>query len=171
MLGWLAELFAQINADRDLIGPGRYASYNLFIGLILIGVGAIILVEPGHGPAPAGGALVVIGVILGAGVPVARFGTGALDRLLVAQGVALVLLSLSLGAGSLLWALRAPPHAPFRYMPGLTLVLLVYGALQIAAFGGWRAGVDRRLRRTALWVGVACEIVVAGGLIVRLFRD
>ena len=171
MLGWLAELVAQINADHDLIGPGRYVSYNFLIGLILIGVAAIILVEPGHGSASAGATLGVIGLLLCAGVPVARFRPGALDGVLLAQGTALVVLSLSLGAGAVLWALRAPPHAPFRYMPGVTLVLLVYGALQIASYRGGRAGFDRRLRRTALFVGAACELVVAASLIIRLYRS
>ncbi len=168
--GWLADLVAQIGADRDLIGPGRYAAYNLLIGLALAGVGAIILIEPGHGPAWAGAALGALGGLLCVGVLAARFFTGALDRLLVAQGTALVALGFGLAAGSLVWALRAPPHAPFRYLPGLALVPLVYGTLQIAAFGGWRPEVGRRLRRAALWVGVACEIAVAAALLVRSLR-
>ncbi len=171
LLGWLAELVAQINADHDLIGPGRYVSYNFLIGLILMGVAAIMLVEPGHGSASGAGGLGVIGVLLCAGVPVARFRPGAVYRVLVAQGTALVVLSLILAAGTVLWALRAPPHAPFRYMPGLTLVLLVYGTLQIAAYRGGRAVLERRLRRAALFVGVVCEIVVAASLVIRLYRS
>jgi hypothetical protein len=170
LFGWVAELFRQVSADRDLIGPGRYTAYNGLLGLILVGVAAIILVEPGHGSPLAGGALAVIGAVLCAGVPVARFRAGALDRVLVAQGGALVALALGLAAGSVRWALRAPPHAPFRYLPGLTLVLLVYGALQIAFYGGWRPGLDRRLRRAALLVGVGCEIVLAISLSIRLLR-
>ncbi len=169
-LGWLAELGAQINADRDLIGPARYTAYNFLIGLVLMGVGALILIEPGHGPAAGGGALCALGVLLAAGVPVAHLKTAALERLLVAQGAALVLLSLVLGGGSLWWALRAPPHAPFRYAPGMIFVPLVYGTLQVATFGGWRPEADRRLRRTAVFLGVACEIVLAAGLIFHLFR-
>ena len=167
---WLSELAAQVHADRDLIGPARYTAYNFFLGLILIGVGAIILVEPGHGSAAAGAALGALGILLCAGVPVARFRTAALEHLLVAQGLALVVLSLGLAAGSLLWALRAPPHAPFRYLPGMILVPLVYGTLQIATFGGWRPEVNRRLRRTALFAGAACEIALAAGLIIHLVR-
>lgn len=168
--GWLTELSAQINADRDLIGAARYTAYNFLIGLILLGLGAVILVEPGHGRAAAGAALCAIGALLCAGVPVAKFRTGALERLLVAQGTALVVMSLIVGAGSLAWALRAPPHAPFRYLPGMILVPLVYGTLQVATFGGWRPEVGRRLRRAALLVGVTCELALAVGLVIRLLR-
>ena len=167
---FLVDLFAQVNADRDLIGPGRYTVYNLFIGLILIAVAAIVLVEPGHGPGSAGLTLGAIGLLLCAGMPVARFRTRTLDRLLVAQGAALVALSLAVGFGSVVWALRAPPNAPFRYAPGLTLVSLLYGTLQIAAFGGWPAARARRLRRAALLLGAACELALIVCLIVRLVR-
>jgi hypothetical protein len=168
--GWLAELAHQVHADRDLIGPARYTAYNFFFGLILIGVFAIILVEPGHASTATGAAIGALAILLCAGVPVARFRTAALERVLVAQGLALVALSVGLAAGSLVWALCAAAHTSFRYAPGMIFVPLVYGTLQVATFGGWGPGVNRRLRLAALFAGVACEIVVAVGVVIHLLR-
>ena len=136
---WLAELVAQMTSDRDIISPGRYCAYNAFLGVILLGIAAIIAVDPGHGPESASVALGAAGVALVVAIPVALLRPSWVGRLLAWQGALLILLALVLAAGSMRWALYASAAAPFRYLPGLTLLLLAYGALQATGFGRWRA--------------------------------
>lgn len=170
LLGWVGQVFQQVYSDRELILPGRYAAYNAFIGIILVGASILVIVEPRLGSFRTAGCLGAGGLLLLAGVPVALLRPASATRLLSAQGMVLVGLAIALTVGSVTWALRAPPHAPFRYVPGVTLVLLVYGMLQIAAFGPW-PGCAKRIRMVGLILGLGCELTMAVSLIMRAVRS
>lgn len=169
LLGWMGQVFQQVYSDRELIPPGRYLAYNAFIGIILLGGATLVVVEPRLGSARTAVCLVAAGLLLLAEVPVALLRPAIATRLLSLHGTVLVGLAAALTAGSITWALRAPSHAPFRYAPGATLVLLVYGMLQIAAFGPW-SGSAKRIRKAGLTLGLACELTTAVFLIVRATR-
>ena len=169
LLGWVGQVFQQVYSDRELIPPGRYAGYNAFMGIILLGGGALVAVEPGLGSTRTAASVAAAGLLLLAGIPVALLRPSIATRLLALHGMVLVALAVALTAGSITWALRAPSHAPFRYAPGATLVLLVYGMLQIAAFGPW-PGQAKRLRMAGVVLGLACEVAVGVFLILRATR-
>ena len=78
-------------------------------------------------------------------------------------------IALALAIGSVAWALTAPPAAPFRFAPGVTLVLLAFGMHQLATFGPWHARAGQ-LRKAGLVAGIICELAVATGLLLRALR-
>ncbi len=169
LLGWVGQVFQQVYSDRQLIPPGRYMAYNAFIGILLVAVASLVVVEPRLGSGRTATGLGAAGILLLAGIPVALLRSSIATRVLALHGAVLGGLAVALTGGSIRWALRAPAHAPFRYAPGAALVLLVYGMLQIAAFGPWpdRA---RRIRMAGLILGLGCELAVAGFLIARAAR-
>ena len=169
LLGWVGQVFQQVYSDRQLIPPGRYAACNAFIGLILLGVAAMVVMEPGLGSSRTAASVGAAGVLLLAGIPVVLLRPSIATRVLALHGAVLGGLAVALTAGSVRWALRAPPHTPFRYVPGAALVLLVYGMLQIAAFGPWRERA-KRLRMAGLILGLGCELAIAGFMIARAAR-
>jgi hypothetical protein len=171
--GWLAsvtELFAQVFSAREIISPGRYCAYNAFAGVILLAAAILVGIEPGLGTATGAGALGSVAVVMLSAIPVALFRPLAVPALLVLQGSLFILLGLALAADSVRWALFAPPFRPFRYAPGLALVMVTYGALQTAGFGPW-AGRARSLRIAGLIAGILCELLVGGALAIRAFRS
>ena len=169
LLGWVGQVFQQVYSDRQLIPPGRYAAYNAFIGIILLGVAAIVAMEPQLGSSRTVGSVGAVGMLLLTGIPVAFLRPSIATRVLALHGVVLGGLAVALTAGSITWALQAPAHAPFRYAPGAALVLLVYGMLQIVAFDPWRERA-KQLRMAGLIVGLGCELAIAVALIVRAAR-
>src|SRR3990172_1107186 len=94
-------------------------------------------------------------------IPVALLRRAALPSLLVLQVSLYNLLGLAFDADCVRWALFAPPLRPFRYAPGLVLVIVTYGALQAAGFGP-SAARARGLRVAGLVARVLCELLVAG---------
>jgi len=169
LLGWVGQVFQQVYSDRQLIPPGKYVAYNAFIGIILAGGAVLVALEPRLGSSRTAASLGVTGILLLAGIPVALLRPSIATRLLALHGAVLVGLAVALTAGSISWALRAPPHAPFRYAPGAGLVLLVYGMLQVAAFGPWPERA-KRLRMVGLILGLGCEATVVVFLILRASR-
>lgn len=162
----LGDLVAQVFSERDLIDAGTYAAYNIFVGLILIGAAVLVLVEPHLGPIALAVALGIAGLAMVAALPVAFLWPRAISGLLGAHGVLFILLALSLAGDSIRWALLAPPLSSFRYLPGLIVVALTYGGLQVAIFGP-RVANARRIRIASLTIGVLAELAVGLAFIVR----
>jgi hypothetical protein len=165
----LRELVAQVFSERELIDPGTYAAYNIFVGLILVGAAVLVLVEPRVGPIALAVALGIAGLTMVAALPVAYLLPRATIGLLCAHGVLFILLALSLAGESIRWALLAPPLSSFRYLPGLIVAALTYGGLQVAVFGPRWANA-RRIRVASLTIGVLAELAVALALIVRFSK-
>jgi hypothetical protein len=166
---WFGDLVAQVFSKRELVAAGTYAAYNIFAGIILIGFAALVLVEPRLGPATLAIAIGAAGLGMVSMLPVAYLWPRVATKLLFGHGVLFVLLALSFAADSVRWALQAPPLAAFRYIPGLVVVPLTYGALQVAAFGP-RIANARRIRIAGLIAGALAEMVVAIALIVRFAK-
>ena len=148
--------------------------YNGFIGLILLVVAALIFVQPRIATTAHAAVCGAVGLALLAGPLLARSRPAMLPRLLALDGVLLIGLAVLLAGDSVVWALRAPAPSPFRYAPGMVLVPVVYGALQLADPGnGSDAIVLRRklFRRAGLIAGVIGEVTVAIALLVRASRS
>jgi hypothetical protein len=170
-LGWVTDLFAQVFSTREIIPPGQYCAYNAFAGIILLGAAFLIGIGSGSGSGSVGiaVALGVTGLVMISGVPGALFRAGTVPRLLVFQGSLFVLLAFAYTVDSVKWAFLAPRFSPFRYAPGLALVLLTYGGLQVAGFGRW-TGTRRRFRVACLIAGVLCELLIGSALLLRALR-
>lgn len=163
---WFGDLVAQLFSEREIVAAGTYAAYNVFAGVILIGVAALVLVEPRLGPVALALGIGAFGVAMVSMLPVAYLWPRAAPTLLFGHGVLFVVLALSFAVASVRWALQAPPLAPFRYVPGLALVPLTYGGLQVAAFGP-RGTNARRIRIAGLIVGALAELAVGIALMAR----
>jgi hypothetical protein len=168
-LALLGDLAAQVFSERELVAAGTYAAYNIFVGLILVGAAVLVLVEPRLGPVALAVAIGATGLVMVSALPVVYLWPRAMSTLLCGHGVLFILLALSLAGDSIRWALQAPPSAPFRYLPGLIVVPLTYGGLQVAAFGP-RLANARRIRIAALIAGALAELAVGLALIVRFAR-
>jgi len=84
------------------------------------------------------------------------------------HGLLFALLAISLAADAIGWARPPAPRGPFRYVPGLTLVLFTYGGLLVAGAGPWQTRA-RPIRIGALAVGVVVELVVGVVLLRSVF--
>lgn len=166
--GWLANLFRQVFSDRAVISPGTYCAYNAFAGVILLAAAILMRVEPGFGSARAAAAAALAGVLLIAAVPVALRRPIAAPKLLFVHGLLFTLLAIALAADAIGWARLPAPRGPFRYAPGLTLLLFTYGGLQVGGFGPWRTWA-RPIRIGALAAGVVVELVVGVVLLRSVF--
>lgn len=161
---------AQVFSPREIIPPGTYCAYNAFAGIILLVAAILVHIEPGWGTTAGAAALGLVALVMMSAIPVALLRPAAVPALLVLQGSLFILLGLAFAADCVRWALFAPPLRPFRYAPGLVLVIVTYGALQAAGFGP-SAARARRLRIAGLVAGILCELLVAGALAFRAFRS
>ena len=166
-LGWLSALFRAAFAEQPTISQGRYVSCNLAAGLVLIT--GFMLSDAKLGGLGSELGLGAGGLALMAGFLVQRLRPSALPSLLAIHGVVFSLLAAALTFTSVRWAFFAPRESPFRYAPGLILVLTTYSALLIGVFGRWR-GSSRRMRAVAVWLGVFLELAVMASLLIRASR-
>ncbi len=109
------------------------------------------------------------GLLLSVGVIVLRVRERALPRLLAIHGGVFFLLGAALTTSSVRWALFAPAGSPFRYAPGLVLVVMTYSALLIGSFGPWQQR-SRRVRVLGVWLGVFLELAILCSLLVRVSK-
>jgi hypothetical protein len=167
--GWLTALFAEVFATRPSIPEGRYLMLNAFGGLFLLLLAALILGEPRGAGRSAAFALGASGFVLEISLLVSTIWRSLTPRLLAFHGFLLVSLALASAITSIDWALQAPPLSPFRYAPGLILVLMTYGMLQVAAFGPWTRG-GRQIRLAGVVAGLVCELLVLVSFVVRAVR-
>jgi hypothetical protein len=165
-LGWLSALFRAAFAEQPTISQGRYLACNLAAGLVLLLIAGLMLSDPKLGSSGSELGLGAGGLALSAGVLVQRIRPSALSPLLAVHGVIFSLLASALTFTSVRWAFLAPPKSPFRYAPGLILVLTTYSAMLIGVFGPWQRS-SRRMRTVAVWLGVFLEICVLASLLVR----
>ena len=168
-----SRVWDQLWSDRSLVTSAQYCVYDAFIGLILLAVAMVILVEPRVATAGHAAVCGAIGLILLVGPWLAKRRPAMLPRLLALDGALLTGLGLWLAGDSVVWALRAPAHSPFRYAPGMFLLPVAYGALQlIDPDDASTAAIQRRrlLRRLGLLVGVVGELTVAAALLARAAR-
>jgi hypothetical protein len=169
-LDWVKDLFAQVFADREIIGPGQYCAYNAFVGVILLLFAVLSWVEPRGAPGIDVPLLGGGGLILVAGVALALLRPAVAVRFLAVHGVVIVVLAAWLWADSMKHVLSPGPLVNFKYLPGPILVATSYGALQIAAFGPW----PRRARLVRLGgfvVGLLLELAMVASLLWRFRKD
>lgn len=168
--GAAALFWAQLWSDRALVSPARHCVYNAFVGLLALALAVIVLVEPSRGTALHAIVFGAIGLTLLLGPALVRWRPVTLTDLLALDGILLVCLGVFFAGDSAVWALRAPAEAPFRYAPGVIVILFLYGALQLARPGDESPAMilrRRKLRRVALITGIVFEIFVAATLLVR----
>ena len=156
------------------------AMYNAFVGLILVSLATMVLADPKLGNtgnirtrADVVG-YAAIGLTFLCGPVLSRLRPGLLPRLMVLDGALFVCLAIYVAGDGVSWALRAAANASFRYAPGVTLVTMIYGALQLSKPGDDSEAVvrrRRRLRHVALITGNIGEAVVAATLLGRAFRS
>jgi hypothetical protein len=165
-LGWLSALFRAAFAEQPTISQGRYVICNLGAGLLLLLIAGLMLGDPKLGSFGSEIGLGIAGLLLSAGVLVQRVRLSTLPALLAAHGVVFALLAGALTFTSVRWAFLAPAESPFRYAPGLILILTTYSALLIGVFGPWQRS-SRRMRTVGVWLGVFLELCVLASLLVR----
>jgi len=161
-------LFAQAFSDRSLIEPATYASYNIVLGALLLVVAALSHFQPTPRSITETVLLAGSGVVLVSALVLVRVRPDLLPRLMLIQGALVVGLAVAFVASTVIWSFRAPVHAQFRYLPGITLVLMLYGFLQLAEFGPRPR--SSCLRRTGLWLGIGGELIAALCLLLRFTR-
>lgn len=166
----LTLLFKQVFSDKHLITPKQYATYNGILGLALLALAAIPLTRPEPGSLVSAAILGGSGLFASGGGLVMLLRRTPLPGLLAAHGVCVALVGLFLSIHSLAWSVHAPSLDRFRYAPGLTLILVMYGMLQLAAFGPVPRVHAGRLRLAGLLAGIACELAVAICLLVLALR-
>jgi hypothetical protein len=162
-------LFVQAFSDQSLIDPATYASYNIALGALLLVIAVLSRLQVAPGSIVETVVLAVAGTLLVSGLALVRVRPALLERLLLIQGVLVISLAFASASSTVVWSFRAPPHAQFRYLPGVTLVLMLYGFLQLAEFGP-RTIRSSWLRRTGLWLGIGTELVSAACLLLRFTR-
>ena len=169
-----AQLWAQLWSDRSLIPPARYCVYDAFVGVIALALAVMVLVEPGRGTTAHVVVYGAMGITLLGGPLLALRRPATLPRLLAINGVLLMGLGFFFAGDGAVWALRAPAQAPFRYAPGVSLCLLLFGAMHLADPGSDSVAIVRRrrwVRKVALITGIICELFVVGTLIARAMRS
>jgi hypothetical protein len=114
-------VWTQLWSDRTIFTPARYSVYDAVVGCILLGLAALVLSE-------RAGATIAHAAVYGAVGPT-LLGAGLLAKRV---GVPSRRLATLLTAGSIVWAVRAPARAPFRYAPGMIVLLPLYGTMQLA---------------------------------------
>ena len=160
----LSLLFEQVFASEQLIAPHQYLRANTLLGLLLSGWGLALWLEPTQRLGPSLG-LLGTGLVLSAAALLAGLWSSLRARVLVVQGSVIALLGLFTVYTTISWAIEAPPRAMFRYLPGLAAVLVSYGTLQIAQFGGFSR--PRTTQLVGLCAGVALELIAAVFLVLR----
>jgi hypothetical protein len=168
-LGWLSALFTEAFASHPSISAARYAANNAIVGIALAVVSLLKLMSPTSRNAPADLVLGAMGLVLCAGLLLLSARPAILVGMLVLHGAILATLAIGLAITSVRWAFQAPPLSSFHYLPGVTLVVLTYGALQIAAFGPWPKR-SRRIRAAGMGVGLILELAVLVSLAIRASR-
>lgn len=171
---WIA-LSDVVRAERaELTGPpgipaARYALYNAIVGGFLLLVATIQLLEPERWSSFGVIGLGSVGLLLQLGIVLTTLGAGMPPRVLLFSGLLLSALTVAFAISSIEWALRAPPSGAFRYMPGLVLVLGVYGTLQVAASRpSWPRA--KRLKMFGLCLSLVCELAAMAALTARALR-
>jgi hypothetical protein len=164
----LTDLFGLLFSGRGIIAPEKACATNAFIGVILLLAAVLVFVQRIGTNAVAVFAIAGTVMAMGPVVVLIVRRVGMIDRLLAIHGAVFVALALYFAGISIAWALRASPHASFRYAPGLIVVASAYGALQIALFGPAtvRRNADR-LRAVGVATGLACEVAVLVCLLMR----
>jgi hypothetical protein len=161
----LTLIFDQVFSDQELIAPKQYLTVNLVAGLILVLWGLALVLEPAR-RSPATVALLVSGGLLVGLVLLGMARNELVGRSLLVQGAIVSALGVFLAVDTIQWAVTAPPHAMFRYMPGAIAIAITYGVLQIAAFGT-RRPLTSTVRIAGLISGGLLELVAAGFVVVR----
>lgn len=162
-------LFAQAFSDQSLIDPAIYASYNIILGALLLVIAVLTRLQVAPSSLAETVVLAVAGVTLVSGLVLVRLRSERMERLLLVQSVLVIGLAIASAVSTVVWSFVAPPHAQFRYLPGVSLVLMLYGFVQLAEFGPQALRLSW-LRRAGLFFGVGAELVVAMALTLRLTR-
>jgi len=168
-MGFLDALFKAAFADRPSILPRTYAACNLGIGVLLLLGSALVLANQTLGSILSALGMAAAGFALSAGWIMHRVRPQGLARTLAVHGVLLALVAIAVGVSSVRWALSASVPGSFRYLPGVILALSVYAALQLAEFG-WPQN-SRPIRLAGFWFGIAVELGVMAGFVVRLSNN
>jgi hypothetical protein len=165
----MTAVFAQIWSDRAVINVGQFCAYNAAIGLGAFGLGLVSWIAPVSAPAEASALLLGLGLLLLAGLPFASAAPAAVSRVLFAHGLLITGTALFGSMWSIAYLLRpaATAHS-FRYVPGLTLVLVSYGMLQVGLFGPWPQH-SRKLRRFGFLLGLVNDLMLSAVLVWRLW--
>jgi hypothetical protein len=167
--GGFTALFAEVFSDAPRVPAGRYAVYNAVLGGFLLLLATIQFLEPERWSSASAIGLGSVGLLLQSGIVVSTLRSDMPPRVLLFSGLLLGALTVAFTISSIEWAWRAPPLSPFRYMPGVVLLLGVYGALQVAASRpSWQHA--KRLKLVGLCVSLLCELAVMAALIVRGLR-
>jgi len=162
-------LFVQAFSERSLIDAGRYASYDIALGVLVLALAAISRLQVTPSPITETIALAVVGASLLSGLALLKLAPGLLLRWLALQGALIAGLGIALMGSTISWSLSAPPHAQFRYLPGAILLLTLFGSLRWAEFGPWPAQIAR-LRRGGLALALCAELLTALFLVLRFVR-
>jgi hypothetical protein len=168
---FLRDLFAQLFSAGARIDSARCCAYSAFLGLLLL-IGALALRLAGPSD-PLGGlgfmVVVTSAVVLLAALVVPVVRPRLVPTLLAVQGVVIVALSAGFALACAVWALGTPATGSFRYLPGVIVVGVTYGAALWADFGPARAH-PRPWRLAGFIAGVALEAAVAAlvvGVVLR----
>lgn len=161
----LTSIFEQVFSNETLIAPKQYLTANAIAGVVLALWGAALALEARSG----GAALLVAGIAIVALVVSSAAREAWAATALCIQGAVLAVLGVGLAADTMRWAATAPPHATFRYVPGVIAIAITYGMLQIAAFGG-SAKRAPTLRIAGLVSGAVLELIALGFVLARALR-
>jgi hypothetical protein len=166
---WLEILWRQAFRTKRVIEPSAFLDANLTLGLFA-SLGLLVCLRTPE----RGSWLFTILVALTSATHVggrvlAGLSGGLRASILFVQGVSLFFTALALVVLSSALSLRAESLTNVRYLPGLALSLFLHSSLEIQFFGpsavrAWP------VRRVALVVGVAGELIMAAALISHIAR-
>ena len=159
---FLRDRLGQVFSPGGRLDAGRCCAANAFLGVVVLG-GALALRLSGP-PDPLGGGrfafAVAGGAVLLAALVVPLVRPRFVPALLAAHGAIVVALAIAFALACAAWALEAPAERSFRYLPGLIVVGVAYGAALWADFGPGLAH-PRRWRCAGFVAGAVVEAVVA----------
>ena len=166
---WLEILWRQAFRTKRVIEPTAFLDANLTLGLFASLALIVCLRTPERSTWLFTALVALTSVTHVGGRVLAGLSAGLRASILFVQGLSLFSTALALVAISTALSLRAENLSNIRYLPGIALSLFIHSSLEVHFFGpsairAWP------VRRVALILGIAGELVMAAALISHMAR-
>ncbi len=168
-MAWFEILWRQVFRRQRVIEPDAFLGANLIVGLFATLVLLVCLRTPERTNWAFTSLVALTSVTHVGGRVLAGFWGRLLAPTLFVQGISLFCAALALVEMSTELSLRAGNLSNVRYLPGIVLSLFIHASLEIHFFGP--AAIQAwPVRRVALLLGIAGELVMAAALVWHIAR-